>query len=163
MKNLMLVLVLLVSGIGFGQKPTDSIPEHNINLELFNQCVVDAVNVERKKRGLKPFIVTDGAMEFSKEHTEWMVETGKFEHSKNDTYGEVCNKLGFFDGNTYEEASKRIVESWMDSPLHREVLMDSDYTECGTHTIYRFETTEWEGFTNRKWYSTSSFTLRMYN
>jgi uncharacterized protein YkwD len=163
MKKLMVLLVVLVSGLGYSQKPTDTIPTTNINSNLMNQCVIDEVNKERKKLGLHPFIVTEGAMEFSKEHTEWMVKTGKFEHSKNDTYGECINKSGFFNGESYEGAAKRIVNWWMNSPPHRKVLMSRDYVECGTHTIFRFESTEWEGFVTKKWYSTSSFTLRMYN
>ena len=159
----MVLLVVLVSGLGYSQKPTDTIPTTNINSNLMNQCVIDEVNKERKKLGLHPFIVTEGAMEFSKEHTEWMVKTGKFEHSKNDTYGECINKSGFFNGESYEGAAKRIVNWWMNSPPHRKVLMSRDYVECGTHTIFRFESTEWEGFVTKKWYSTSSFTLRMYN
>jgi uncharacterized protein YkwD len=158
--KLLVVLVLLVSGLGYSQKPTDTIPTTNINSNLMNQCVIDEVNKERKKLGLHPFIVTEGAMEFSKEHTEWMVKTGKFEHSKNDTYGECINKSGFFDGESYEGAAKRIVNWWMNSPPHRKVLMSRDYVECGTHTIFRFESTEWLGDVSKEWYSTSSFTLQ---
>jgi uncharacterized protein YkwD len=167
MKKLMVLLVVLVSGLGYSQKPTDTIPTTNINSNLMNQCVIDEVNKERKKLGLHPFIVTEGAMEFSKEHTEWVVKTGKFEHSKNDTYGECMTKANFWGGESYEGAAKRIVANWMNSPPHRKVLMSRDYVECGAHTIFRFESTEhevgWITKTTKIWYSTSSFTLRMYN
>jgi uncharacterized protein YkwD len=160
MKKLMVLLVVLVSGLGYSQKPTDTIPSTNINSNLMNQCVIDEVNKERKKLGLHPFIVTEGTMKFSKEHTEWMVETGKFEHSKNYTYGECITKTNFRNGESYEGAAKRIVTSWMNSPPHRKVLMSRDYVECGSHTIFRFESTEWLGGISKKWYSTSSFVIK---
>jgi uncharacterized protein YkwD len=137
-KLLVLLAALLVSGTLFSQSPSDTIPEDNINLDIINQCVIDVVNEERVKIGLNPLVISEEAMEFSKKHTEWMVETGRYEHSKYDFDGECITGMAIYPNHhTYMDASKIIVNKWMNSPPHKKIILGK-YSSCGTYTsVYK--------------------------
>ena len=58
MKNLMLVLVLLVSGIGFGQTHrNDTITKTFFDVETMNLLMIEEINEYRIENGLPALIV----------------------------------------------------------------------------------------------------------
>jgi uncharacterized protein YkwD len=164
MKKLMVLLVVLVSGLGYSQKPTDTIPSTNINSNLMNQCVIDEVNKERKKLGLRPLSVSEELTNLSKKHSEWVVETDRFEHSTGNNYAECVNKGGFSNfgaGETYGGLAIQIVSSWMESPPHKKILMCSEFVEGGAHIVVLFK--PWIAHNNEKrkcWEYTSTIMLK---
>jgi uncharacterized protein YkwD len=99
--------------------------------------VHQAINIERQKANL-PALVYSKKIEESAYHRYLeIVKTGKLEHgtkwsteikSKHPNWKFVGENLA--QGQT---STKQLVEDWMESPLHRENILNKDYRETGIY------------------------------
>jgi uncharacterized protein YkwD len=135
MKNLLLIIVTLLSLNGTSQLPTDTIGHDGVNVKLLDSLVEVYVNEERVSRSIKPLLITKERRVHSYNHSQWMVDNDKFEHSQ---YPSECILMKYvYVKATYIEIAKKMVKQWFDSPGHKRNLLDSryEYGGCGTATI----------------------------
>lgn len=108
-------------------------------LNQFEQKVVDLVNAERAKVGLKPLTVDLQLAKVARLKAEDMRDNNYFSH-ESPTYGSFFNMLQKF-GITYRTAGENIaagyrtpeavVAAWMGSPGHRSNILNPNFTAIG--------------------------------
>ncbi len=152
MKNLVLVLVLLVSGIGFSQTnvfaDVDFYPEVSTNhlqyadsivgsdfwdTETYSELIILYINEERRLHDLSPLVKDDELMKFAQKHTDWMCKTGKYEHS-GENIKEVIRHGKMSDCKVsihHALSAQSCVRAWMNSPGHRKHLLNPNLTKIG--------------------------------
>jgi hypothetical protein len=134
MKTLkILVFFIGISVLGFSQKPTDTIRHLDARNQYYlDSLIVVVINSERVKVNKKPLAFSRELSDFGGNHTRWMAENNKFEHSKEGIgSGECLLYGGFAYDNTFITCATAIVNSWMDSPPHRAILLDGSYKIAG--------------------------------
>jgi hypothetical protein len=113
----------------------------------FEQQVVELVNQERQGLGLAPLKMTDLLNSSARYHSADMVLDGYFEH---DSYDQIAGSLSwvcpwyqritsYYSGWTTlgenialgQTTPTEVVEDWMDSPSHRENILNAAYAEIG--------------------------------
>jgi len=142
MKRITIIIVLFISTLGITQTSTSLIGRDSINHRLLDSLIIVAVNNQRsivKSPALKynPVI-----FKFASDHSVWMSVNNKYEHS-NPAFREYaeCLAAGFmWERTSYIEEAEMIVNGWMNSPRHKAILLDKQYTECGTHTLEYVDT-----------------------
>jgi hypothetical protein len=69
MKKIIYILTFLITSISFSQKRTDPVVYENFNYELFNQLLLEEVNIIRKNINVKPY----GKCDISKKASDYQV------------------------------------------------------------------------------------------
>lgn len=111
----------------------------NYQLHRYEQKVVDLVNAERAKAGLKPLILDMQLARVARLKAEDMRDNNYFSHVS-PTYGSFFTMLQKF-GITYRTAGENIaagyqtpeavVAAWMGSPGHRNNILNPNFTSIG--------------------------------
>ena len=101
--------------------------------------VLELVNKERSKQGLKPLKLSDELTNVATEKARDMAENGYFDHNS-PTYGSPFDMLRRF-GVQYSAAGENIaagqktpedvMDSWMNSSGHRANILNKNYAEIG--------------------------------
>lgn len=130
MKLIILVFVLFTT-LGYSQISTSKIGGDSINTKLLNGLVIDLINHERSIKGLPKLTVSQTISDAATKHNTWMIEFNKFEHSHSGL-GEICALTQCNSSMMYIELAKDIVKGWMDSPGHRALILDTQFTYIGT-------------------------------
>ena len=117
-----------------GNETTDDRKESSMALEVLN-----LVNVERKKQGLNPLILSHTLNGIANEKAKDMAVKNYFSH-QSPTYGSPFEMLQRF-GVTYSSAGENIaggqktaqavMTDWMNSSGHRANILNKNYTELG--------------------------------
>jgi uncharacterized protein YkwD len=131
MKNLITLLIVLLSISGYSQLPTDTIGYDSVNVRVIDSLVEVYVNEARVERGNTPLEINNDLREHSYNHSEWMLVNNKFEHSAGGVVGECCLDGSLWGGETYENNAKTLVNLWFNSPPHRHILLKSAFTYGG--------------------------------
>jgi uncharacterized protein YkwD len=114
--------------------------------------VLQFVNLERAERDLQPVVVNPGLKTIAENYACRMVEAGFFGHQDLDT-GDgpaeraIAGKYTFYAiGENLaagQETPTDVMKVWMESPAHREIILDPDWKEVGIavrgggqHSIY---------------------------
>ncbi|WP_110113546.1 CAP domain-containing protein [Bacillus sp. CGMCC 1.16541] len=105
----------------------------------YEQQVVQLVNQEREKQGLKPLELDKELSDVAREKSKDMKEKGYFDHNS-PTYGSPFDMMKQF-GIEYTAAGENIakgqktpeevMEGWMNSDGHRKNIMSPDFTHIG--------------------------------
>ena len=105
----------------------------------YEKRVVELVNVERSKKGLKPLSVDWQLSRVARIKSQDMKDKGYFSH-ESPTYGSPFNMMKSF-GISYRFAAENIakgqktpeavVSSWMNSSGHRANILNSNYSKIG--------------------------------
>lgn len=108
-------------------------------LSQYEQKVVELVNAERAKQGLKPLQVDPALAKVARMKSEDMRDNNYFSH-QSPTYGSPFEMMKKF-GISYKAAGENIaagqktpeavVEAWMNSPGHRANILNPNYTHIG--------------------------------
>lgn len=149
MKKLILIILILISNLGFSQTASSVITKDSINLSLLSTLILEKINIERSKLNLQTLTVDLDAQNFAKKHSQWMANTSIFEHSNvytTLTYSECIYKCCFgllIDYSiTYDRLAQTIVEGWMTSTKgHREILLDATGTKAGIYSASLYDDT----------------------
>ena len=129
MKALTLIFIL-VATLSFSQTSSSKIGKTNINFKLLNELIIKEVNFQRTSRNIPIILISESAMQYAKDHTSWMIKENRFEHSKVPNSAE-CIQSGFqYQEETYYAVAKEIVQRWMDSPKHREIILTDFKYSC---------------------------------
>lgn len=127
---------------------TDAI-EADVNTTEVERQIHAEINAERRARGLDPLAYRDGTTARAREHTAWMTQAGELSHSnlrhqyrctpagENVAYTYVAQDIVTEDGRAVNHhgnessIAKGIVRQWMNSPQHRENLLDTRFSGEG--------------------------------
>lgn len=130
---LLTLLTLLGAAAADEKKPADK-PK----LSDEEKAVVEATNAERKKAGLEPLTPNAKLLEAARSHAENMARQDKLEHELDGkTPAGRVTEAGYTYARTGENIGYRYptgpaaVTGWMDSPPHKENILNKEYTEIG--------------------------------
>ncbi|MFJ8235346.1 CAP domain-containing protein [Ureibacillus sp. NPDC094379] len=111
----------------------------NQSFSEFETQVVDLTNAERAKAGLKPLQIYAPLMAVARDKSEDMASNNYFSHTS-PTYGSPFDQMRSA-GISYRAAGENIaqgqrspqqvVQAWMDSPGHRQNLLNPSFTHIG--------------------------------
>ncbi|MGE7665227.1 CAP domain-containing protein [Ureibacillus composti] len=114
-------------------------PNASQSVSNFEQQVVDLTNAERTKAGLKPLEIYAPLMKVAEAKSADMSKNNYFSHTS-PTYGSPFDQIKAA-GISYKSAGENIaqgqktpaevVQAWMDSPGHRQNIMNANYTHIG--------------------------------
>jgi len=138
--SLMVLLILCVALCAQGK----------MSLADFEKEVWRLTNVERTKNGLPALIYDDGLASLARWHSTNMKDLGFFAHR--DPWGDevaerkskyypqlivssVGENLGKFTNSRQVFTPQEIVQGWMNSPSHRDNILDRSYTHLGVGII----------------------------
>ncbi|MGG0472314.1 CAP domain-containing protein [Priestia aryabhattai] len=113
--------------------------EQTKDASQFEQKVVDLVNQEREKQGLKPLTLNKKLSDVARTKSKDMMDKGYFDHNS-PTYGSPFDMMKQF-GIEYTTAGENIAKgqqspedvmnAWMNSDGHRKNILNPDFTEIG--------------------------------
>jgi len=113
--------------------------------------VLELVNIERAAYGIAPLTLHVSASIVAREKSADMMRLNYFDHTS-PTYGSPFEMLSHF-GISYQFAGENIamghqtpeqvVQAWMDSPGHRENILNSSFTQLGIGFVRNHRTTYW--------------------
>ena len=126
-------------------QPEEEVTENNTQnndlgqLSQFEQQVVELTNQERTKNGLQPLEVDYELSKVAREKSRDMQVNNYFDHNS-PTYGSPFDMIRSY-GINYRTAGENIamgqrspdevVNAWMNSPGHRENILNSSFTHIG--------------------------------
>ncbi|MBY0091748.1 hypothetical protein H7S74_24445 [Priestia aryabhattai] len=124
--------------------------ERTKDASQFEQKVVDLVNQEREKQGLKPLTLNKKLSDVARTKSKDMMDKGYFDHNS-PTYGSPFDMMKQF-GIEYTTAGENIAKgqqspedvmnAWMNSDGHRKNILNPDFTEIGVGYV-KGDTTYW--------------------
>jgi len=94
--------------------------------EDVDRQIHDLVNKERAKAGVAPLAWNEQAAQTAREYSKQMYDSGVFEHSTTFCYGE-----NIFMIQGAPVSAWQTVNAWMESPGHKQNILDPDYTSEG--------------------------------
>lgn len=119
-------------------KPTTKVPT-NGDYSAFQKKVVELVNVERSKNGLKPLTMNNELSKVATLKSQDMAKLNYFNHNS-PTYGSPFDMMKKY-GISYRTAGENIamgqttpeqvMQGWMNSPGHRANILKSSFTQIG--------------------------------
>lgn len=113
--------------------------EKNENTQNYAQRVLDLVNIERRKAGVKPLVLSDELMRAaavrSQEVTKVFSHTGPDGTPFSSIVSRHGRRIGENIGGGYQ-TPEEVVDSWMHSEGHRKNILHPDFTELGVGYTY---------------------------
>ncbi len=139
MKKLFLLLTVLIittASVAFAQskwKDTSQVSEN------FAKEVLELVNEERAKEHLKPLKLSSSLNHYAQIRAKEI--TKKFSHTRPSGYScfTVIPKPYKMVGENIaagQRSAEEVVQAWMDSPSHRENIMNPKFKELGMGYLY---------------------------
>lgn len=118
-------------------------------LPSLNLTIVARVNAIRAAHGLRRVTVAPSLAAAARLHSRQMARTGHFEHESPDgtpfwqRVQRFYGKSGFHDWSVGETlvwqspttTATEVVTTWLDSPPHREILLDPHWREIGVSAV----------------------------
>ena len=141
MKKILVILLVLISTIGFSQKPTDimiSIPNNELktktaNYEYLSKLIFKEINEYRKSKNLNVLIWDTILFNDCKKWTDYLTINNEFRHPDiiTDTlyssrFKIECITLVYNNNDTYITNSKTAISHWKNSRPHNSGLLTSD-------------------------------------
>jgi uncharacterized protein YkwD len=91
-------------------------------LNRFEHQVIERTNAQRRQYGLRPLQVDLRLVHSARRHTAWMSRSRNLQH----TTAPVGENIAMGQRNSSE-----VVTSWMNSPGHRQNILNTGYTKIG--------------------------------
>ena len=160
MKKILLILMMMIGINATSQErlfeydfypsvSTDDIPfadslhtETFYNIETYVKLVERYINVERKEHCLNPLAIDPKLMALAQKHSNYMAKSRIYKHSGLN-YDEVITHITSILESSHKQSAGCAVGQWMDSPRHREALLDPDLKtfgigvqECSSNIIF---------------------------
>lgn len=147
MKSIQLNLVLIIlafsvfascakeeDGIYF-----DEINEVKVNYSALELDILDLVNAHRESKGIQSLDNLNIISSVALSHTSYMVETGLVNHDnfpeRNENLVVQADAKAVGENVAYGfNSAEGVVEAWLRSDEHREILENSSYTHFGIST-----------------------------
>lgn len=120
--------------------PNQSVnPPQAANSSSYEQQVLNLVNQERTKAGLKPLSLNTNLSKVAMAKAQDMIDNNYFDHNS-PTYGSPFEMMKAF-GITYntageniakgQKSAEEVMNQWMNSPGHRANILNSSFTDIG--------------------------------
>lgn len=129
----------------YAQRPTgDTDGSKGVQNEAYELELIHLVNQERISRGLHPFRLNNLLTNAARDHNQDMIDNEFFGHVGSDgslPWDRVCDHGytpygwgGCFAAENIagtQPTPAQVFDAWMDSPDHRDTMLDPDYREVG--------------------------------
>lgn len=111
----------------------------NENTQNYAQRVLDLVNIERRKAGVKPLALSDELMRAAAVRSQEIIKV--FSHTRPDgtSFTSIVSRHGRRIGENIAggyQTSEDVVDGWMHSDGHRKNILHPDFTELGVGYTY---------------------------
>ncbi len=83
--------------------------------------IFKSINDVRVSYGLDELVWSEVLAGLAQEHSSWMALTSIYKHSENNVWENICTGTGYSNDI---EAADAAVQSWLDSPPHRENMLN---------------------------------------
>ena len=111
----------------------------NENIQNYAQRVLDLVNIERRKAGVKPLVLSDELMGAAAVRSQEIIKV--FSHTRPDgtKFSSLVSRHGRRIGENIAggyQTPEDVVDGWMHSEGHRKNILHPDFTELGVGYTY---------------------------
>lgn len=111
----------------------------NENTQNYAQRVLDLVNIERRKAGVKPLALSDELMRAAAVRSQEITQV--FSHTRPDgtKFSSLVSRHGRRIGENIAggyQTPEDVVDGWMHSEGHRKNILHPDFTELGVGYTY---------------------------
>lgn len=111
----------------------------NENTQNYAQRILDLVNIERHKAGVKPLVLSDELMMAAAVRSQEVSKV--FSHTRPDgtQFASIVSKHGRMMGENIGggyQTPEEAVDGWMHSEGHRKNILHPDFTELGVGYTY---------------------------
>lgn len=111
----------------------------NENIQNYAQRVLDLVNIERHKAGVKPLVLSDELMRAAAVRSQEITKV--FSHTRPDgtPFSSIVSRYGRRIGENIGggyQTPEEVVDGWMHSEGHRKNILHPDFTELGVGYTY---------------------------
>ena len=147
----MLGLLLALSGAVAGTaRASDATPATTERLQALDGQILTRLNATRAAHGLRPLVVSDGLENAAVAHSRDLIQAGVFQHDSPDGTSFVQRLKHFYSPSGYSSwtAGENIlyntadidadtaIQAWLDSPPHRENMLNPDWREVGIGSVH---------------------------
>ena len=147
----MLGLLLALSGAIAGTAhASDATPATTERLQALDGQILTRLNATRAAHGLRPLVVSDGLENAAVTHSRDLIQAGVFQHDSPDGTSFVQRLKHFYSPSGYSSwtAGENIlyntadidadtaIRAWLDSPPHRENMLNPDWREVGIGSVH---------------------------
>ncbi len=147
----MLGLLLALSGAIAGTaRASDATPATTERLQALDGQILTRLNATRAAHGLRPLVVSDGLENAAVTHSRDLIQAGVFQHDSPDGTSFVQRLKHFYSPSGYSSwtAGENIlyntadidadtaIRAWLDSPPHRENMLNPDWREVGIGSVH---------------------------
>ena len=111
----------------------------NENIQNYAQRALDLVNIERRKAGVKPLVLSDELMMAAAVRSQEIIKV--FSHTRPDgtSFTSIVSRHGRRIGENIAggyQTPEDVVDGWMHSEGHRKNILHPDFTELGVGYAY---------------------------
>lgn len=111
----------------------------NENIQNYAQSVLDLVNIERRKAGVKPLVLSDELMRAAAVRSQEITKV--FSHTRPDgtSFTSIVSRHGRRIGENIAggyQTPEDVVDGWMHSEGHRKNILHPDFIELGVGYTY---------------------------
>ena len=148
---LLLGLLLALSGAMAGTaRAADATPAATERLQALDSQILERLNATRAAHGLRPLVVSDGLENAAVAHSRDLIQAGVFQHDSPDGTSFVQRLKHFYSPsgyaswtagenllyNTADIDADTAIQAWLDSPPHRENMLNPDWREVGIGSMH---------------------------
>jgi uncharacterized protein YkwD len=145
MKKIISIITFLILSVSFFSAQVKIGEAGELDTRLIAEKIFNIVNEERKKNELYELKYDEELADVALVHSRNMVEQNFFSHGDPEgrspqkrveeyypeIFGGVGENIGFNHGETEEDVAKNLMESWMNSPEHRDNILDDQFSDIG--------------------------------
>ena len=147
----MLGLLLALSGAIAGTAhASDATPATTERLQALDGQILTRLNATRAAHGLRPLVVSDALENAAVAHSRELIQAGVFQHDSPDGTSFVQRLKHFYSPsgysswtagenllyNTADIDAETAIRAWLDSPPHRENMLNPDWREVGIGSVH---------------------------
>jgi uncharacterized protein YkwD len=148
---LMLGLLLALSGaISAAAQATGATPTSSQRVQALDAEILTRLNATRAAHGLRPLAASEALEKAALSHSRALVRAGVFQHDSPDGTPFAQRLKRFYSPagyarwsagenllyNTAEIDAATAVQAWLDSPPHRENMLDPTWREVGIGSVH---------------------------
>ena len=148
---LLLGLLLALSGAVAGTvRASDATPATTERLQALDGKILTRLNATRAAHGLRPLAVSDGLEDAAVAHSRDLIQAGVFQHDSPDGTPFAQRLKHFYSAagyarwmagenilyNTADIDADTAIQAWLDSPPHRDNMLNPDWREVGIGSVH---------------------------
>jgi len=150
MLGLLLALCGAIAGTAAATDATPATAAATERLQTLDAQILTRLNATRAAHGLRPLVVSDELENAAVAHSRDLIRAGVFQHDSPDGTSFVQRLKHFYSPagfsswtagenllfNTADIDADTAIQAWLDSPPHRENMLDPEWREVGIGSIH---------------------------